>query len=245
MPAKPDREPGQGFHGKPSDGGLSIDRLAQAFAAMMGADGASSVSDQPRSVVDVDASPDLDAGTVDAVDPDEYCHVTPSTIVEAMLFMGLPEGAPLCARKVASHMRGVRPQEVDEIAMELRDKYDRQRRPYEVISVGSGWVLRLREGYRQFGRILEQRARQVRLEEESLDTLAVVAWNQPVRRDQLVTLGCDARPRTLRQLVRRGLLRLVHAAKGEEPSYETTEKFLNVFKLEKLSDLPRPDSLPG
>jgi hypothetical protein len=106
MPPKPDREPGRGFHGKPSDGGLSIDRLAQAFAAMMGADGASSVSNQPRSVVDVDASPDLDAGTLDAVDPDENCHVTPSTIVEAMLFMWLPEGAHTC--EVCGHRRSMK-----------------------------------------------------------------------------------------------------------------------------------------
>jgi segregation and condensation protein B len=142
-------------------------------------------------------------------------------------------------------MRGVRPQEVDEIAEELRARYDRQQRPYELISVGSGWVLRLRESYRQFGRILEQRARQVRLGEEALDTLAVVAWNQPVRRDGLVSLGCDARPTTLRQLVRRGLLRLVTGEKGEEPFYETTEKFLDVFKLQQLSDLPKPDAPPA
>ena len=162
-----------------------------------------------------------------------------------MLFVGMADGEPLCSRKVASLMRGVRPQEVDELAEELRARYDRQQRPYEVVTVGSGWALRLREAYRQFGRILEQRAQQVRLGEEALDTLAVVAWNQPVRRDRLVQLGCDARPSTLRQLVRRGLLQLISAGKGEEPSYETTDKFLDVFKIEKLADLPKPDAPPS
>jgi len=192
----------------------------------------------------VDVSPDLDEGTADGTDPDAFCRVTPTTILEAMLFVGLAEGEPLCSRRVAALMRGVRPQEVDELAEELRSRYDRQQRPYEVVSVGSGWALRLRDAYRQFGRILEQRARQVRLGEEALDTLAVVAWNQPVRRDRLVELGCDARPSTLRQLVRRGLLQLIPAGKGEEPSYETTDKFLDVFKIEKLADLPKPEAPP-
>jgi segregation and condensation protein B len=245
MPRNAGPAPADGFRGRPSDGGLSIDRLAQAFAAMMGSGEPFAGEESTPEGVAVDASPDLDADTPEETDPDEFCRVTPATILEAMLFVGMPGGEPLCSRKVASLMRGVRPQEVDEMAEELRARYERQQRPYEVISVGSGWVLRLRENYRQFGRILEQRARQVRLGEEALDTLAVIAWNQPVRRDLLVGLGCDASPSTLRQLVRRGLLRLVTAEKGAEPSYETTEKFLDVFKLEKLSNLPKPDAPPA
>ena len=62
-------QPGGGFSGPPADGGLSIDRLAQAFAAMMGAPEAG-----PAEVVAVDASPDLDAAeTVE----DEAAAVTP------------------------------------------------------------------------------------------------------------------------------------------------------------------------
>jgi segregation and condensation protein B len=248
MARKPAVEPQDGFRGRPADAGLSIDRLAQAFAAMMGT-GDPYADESPASVdvAKVDTSPDLDADTHDE-DRDEAeaaCRVTPATILEAMLFVGLSDGEPLCSRRVAGLMRGVRPQEIDDLAVELRDRYDRQRRPYEVISAGAGWILRLREEYRQFGRILEQRARQVRLDEESLDTLAVVAWNQPVRRDRLVQLGCDARPGTLRQLVRRGLLRLLTTENGEEPSYETTDRFLEVFKLRQLSDLPKPDAPPA
>lgn len=245
MARRPAAEPQDGFRGRPADAGLSIDRLAQAFAAMMGTGDPYAEPSADTDVAKVDASPDLDADTATDPDAEAACRVTPATILEAMLFVGLSGGEPLCSRRVAGLMRGVRPQEIDDLATELRDRYARQQRPYEVISTGAGWILRLREEYQQFGRILEQRARQVRLDEESLDTLAVVAWNQPVRRDRLVQLGCDARPGTLRQLVRRGLLRLLTAEQGEEPSYETTERFLEVFKLQRLSDLPRPDAPPA
>jgi chromosome segregation and condensation protein ScpB len=60
-----------------------------------------------------------------------------------------------------------------------------------------------------------------------------------------VELGCDARPAVLRQLVRRGLLELEHGDDGGEPCYRTTAKFLEVFRLESLSDLPPPNQPPG
>ena len=50
-----------GFTAPPADGGLSIDRLAQAFAAMMGSPEPEVAEPAPAAVVEVDASPDLDA----------------------------------------------------------------------------------------------------------------------------------------------------------------------------------------
>ena len=77
----------------------------------------------------------------------------------------------------------------------------------------------------------------------ALDVLAVVAWNQPVAREKLVELGCDASPSVLRMLVRRGLLELVPQEEGEA-CYRTTRKFLDVFRLGSLADLPNPDAPP-
>ncbi|MEY3204162.1 MAG: hypothetical protein RLZZ21_493 [Planctomycetota bacterium] len=234
--------PAAGFTAPPDDGGLSIDRLAQAFAAMMGT--ADPQADQPPAdVVQVDASPDLDEA---AGGDDDAARVTPLSILEALLFVGLPGGRPLSSRSVASLIRGVRPEEVDDLAVELQRRCRANNCPYEVVSRDDGWVMRLRPEFARFGSVLEGRARLVRLDAEALDVLAVVAWNQPVLRDRLVELGCDARPATLRQLVRRGLLELRHpdgdSAGG--PTYHTTPKFLEVFRLSSLADLPDPHEPP-
>ena len=80
--------------------------------------------------------------------------------------------------------------------------------------------------------------------------MAVVAWNQPVARDDLTRLGCDATPAVMRQLVRRGLLELVKLphdkddGQEEIPYYRTTPRFLEVFQLRSLSDLPDPHEPP-
>jgi segregation and condensation protein B len=231
-----------GFAAPPADGGLSIDRLAQAFAAMMGAadpHAPTAHASPAEDVVHVDSSPDLDdPGAADAA-----CRVSPLTILEALLFVGLPGGKPLTSQTVAGLMRGVRPQEIDDLAEQLRQRYLADNCPYEIVSKDAGWVLRLRPEFATFGSVLEAKARLVRLDAEALDVLAAVAWNQPVPRDRLVELGCDAGPAVMRQLVRRGLLSLSSEGDGE-PCYRTTAKFLEVFKLSSLADLPAPHEPP-
>lgn len=233
-----------GFDAPPDDGGLSIDRLAQAFAAMMGSSDPYSESVDTKEVVSVDASPDLDEAFKSPTDDDSACRVTPITILESLLFVGLPGGQPITSHQVARLMRSVRPQEVDELAEELRKRYRANNCPYEIASSKDGWVMRLRPEFLKFGSIVESRARQVRLDAESLEVLAVVAWNQPVAQTAFVALGCDARPSTLRALVRRGLIELVREEGHEERCYRTTPKFLEVFKVSSLAELPAPDEPP-
>ena len=243
-PSRPDDQPhpaAAGFTAPPADGGLSIDRLAQAFAAMMGHADPYASTQTPVGVVQVDASPDLDEDS----GRDDDCRVSPLSILEALLFVGLPGGEPLSSQVVAGLMRGVRPQEIDDLAADLERRYQADNCPYEVASREGGWVLRLRPEFAQFGAVLEQRNRLVRLDGESLDALAVVAWHQPLPRDKLVEFGCDSRPVTLRTLVRRGLLAIEKPADGGEPAYVTTRKFLDVFKLESLADLPSPHEPPA
>ncbi|MFZ4732470.1 MAG: SMC-Scp complex subunit ScpB [Pirellulales bacterium] len=230
-----------GFAGPPADGGLSIDRLAQAFAAMMGTADPWSPAAAPE-VVHEDPTPSLDDEGF-APSGEGGCRVDPATILEALLFVGLPDGTPLTGRRVAGLMRGVRPQEIDDLAGELSRRYRANGCPYDVVQRDAGWVMRLRPEFAGVGRVSEARAKLVRLDAEALDLLALVAWNQPVARDQLVSLGCDAAPATLRLLVRRGLLEL-QPRPDAEPCYRTTRKFLDVFRLESLADLPPPLAPP-
>lgn len=231
-----DARPTGGFTAVPADGGLSIDRLARAFAAMMG--GPDPRPDAAQELVEVDVSPDLDPGG----SGDAAVRVSPLTILEALLFVGAG-GRPLASRSVAALIRGVSPREIDELATALGKRYRAENRPYEVVSQDAGWILRLRPEFARYGNVLEGRARLVRLDADALDVLALVAWSQPVPRDRLVELGCDASPAVLRQLVRRGLLAVEQGPAGE-PTYRTTPRFLEVFKLQSLADLPNPTDPP-
>ena len=116
-----------GFEGPPADGGLSIDRLAQAFAAMMGEqDPYETATQSVQKVVRIDASPDLDETSQCCWIHHRLpaCRVNPQSILEALLFVGLPDGQPLSSEKVASLMRGVRSSEIDEFARDLAQHYE-------------------------------------------------------------------------------------------------------------------------
>ncbi|NCZ68371.1 MAG: hypothetical protein EBY84_07795, partial [Acidimicrobiia bacterium] len=117
-------------------------------------------------IVRVDASPDLDDPLAGS---DADAKVNPRSILEALLFVGQSGGEPLTSRKVASLMRGVRPQEVDDLVADLARSYAANNCPYEIVSKDAGWVMRLKPEFARFGEVLEARARMVRLDGEALD----------------------------------------------------------------------------
>src|SRR5688572_16202953 len=70
--------------------------------------------------------------------------VTPSAILEAILFVGHPNNEPLTSRRMAGYLRGVSPQEVDELIVQLNQQYEAQSAPYEIVSDESGYRMALR-----------------------------------------------------------------------------------------------------
>lgn len=161
-------------------------------------------------------------------------------VVEAALFVG---ARPLSVADVVEACPGVAPIDVRAALDELRRRYRRQRRPYTVARRGEGCVLELIEPLRS--EIVERFRRQhtVKLNRTAIEVLSVVAYRQPIAKagvDEL--LGMDAAG-PLRQLVRRGLVALEDAGAGAPARYVTTPRFLEVFALDSLADLPSSQDL--
>jgi segregation and condensation protein B len=84
------------------------------------------------------------------------------------------------------------------------------------------------------------RVKEAKLSQAAIDVLAVVAYNQPLTRPEIDRLRNAASASLLSQLVRRGLLRVERPdQKPREPIYYTTERFLELFHLQSLDELPR------
>jgi segregation and condensation protein B len=156
---------------------------------------------------------------------------SPDQIIEAMLFAG---GPPLTAEKVGSAVRGITPDAFRETVDRLAKRYRGQRRPYAVRPKGDGFVLAVRPEFRSVKERLYGGPREARLTPPALDVLSLVAYRQPVTKPEVDALrGADSGP-PLRQLVRLGL---VAAAKAG--GYATTPRFLELFGLTSLDELPR------
>ncbi len=142
----------------------------------------------------------------DAVDPDDACEISPRSILEALLFVGVPSGEPLTSVQIAALMRGVRPAEIDALVRELNAAYTARARTYTIFADGAGYRLRLR---REFERIRDKfhgRVRRARLSQAAIEVLSVVAYNEPLTSEQINQLRGTASGAILTQLVRRELL---------------------------------------
>jgi segregation and condensation protein B len=188
---------------------------------------------QPEPAVSSEDSPGIR-------DVDQGCPVSPRSIVEAILFVGHPENQPLSSRMIAALMRGVRPQEVDEIVVQLNEIYRQQATPYYVASVGAGYRMQLRDDFAPIRERFFGRLRRARLSQAAIDVLAIVAYSQPVDRQRIDQLRGRPSGAVLSQLVQRDLLRVERdTAERRRLLYFTTERFLDLFALDSLDDLPR------
>jgi chromosome segregation and condensation protein ScpB len=154
-------------------------------------------------------------------------------IVEALLFVG---GPPLTAAAVAAAVRGLTSTQVTAAVDALNAAYRAQNRPYTIQPRGDGWVLTARESAKAVRERLHGGPKAARLSQPAVDVLGLVAYRQPVAKADLdAARGADAGG-PLRQLVRLGLVTLRKDAGG----YATTPRFLELFGLAGLDDLPRP-----
>ncbi len=235
---------------QPPDEGLSLDKLSQAFAALLQAgDDPYSVPDEsigPPAALPAEAASELADNDVPEPLPatsDGNCEISPRSILEAMLFVGLPGGQPLTASQVAGLMRGVRPAEIDEIVLELNEQYRAAHCPYQIEGVEAGYKLTLRD---EFAAVREQfygKIKQAKLSPAAIEVLAVVAYNESLSAEEISKLRGTASGSVLSQLVRRELLRIERPADNpRKPRYFTTPRFLQLFGLETLADLPSSSS---
>jgi segregation and condensation protein B len=162
-------------------------------------------------------------------------------IVEAMLFIG---GAPLSAARACEAVRGLTPDAFTQAIAALNRAYREQGRPYRIQPHDQGYELALRPEFSSVRDRLLGATREARLSPAALDTLSMVAYRQPVTRQEVDALrGADSLA-LLRQLVRLGLIAVQRGeASQKDVSYGTTVRFLRLFGLRSLDDLPRTQDL--
>lgn len=171
----------------------------------------------------------------------EPVPVVPTSILEALLFVG---SGPITAEETAKLIRGVRPEHVEKLVRQLDDLYQHEGRPYRIVASADGYRLKLSNQYDRIIDRLYHRQRTFRISPAATEVLALIAYRQPINRQSVESLrGADCGG-ILRQLVRRGLLRIErNGSASRDVLYETTDRFLEVFCLERLDELPRAEDL--
>jgi segregation and condensation protein B len=157
-------------------------------------------------------------------------------IIEALLFAG---GQPLTVQLATSIIRGLSADTFLEAVATLTKQYRQQGRPYGLVRRTDGHVLVLKPTFQHLHERITGGPREARLTATTLDVLAVVAYRQPLSRTEIDALRGHDSAASLRQLVRLGLV-VVESVGG---MYSTTPRFLDLFGLRSLDDLPRTQDL--
>jgi len=239
---------------------ISLNELTEAFAQAMaghpepeiGPDEAEleESSPQPAEAIENDAlseqenSQPVAYGRQPTAEQDDSCEISPQTILEAMLFVGNREGQPLSASRAAELMRDVEPAEIAALVDQLNRRYAAEGCPYRITHEGSGYRLTLRKAFHPLRNRFYSRIREARLSQAAIDMLAIVAYQQPLTGEEIGRLRGKPGGSVLSQLVRRGLLRIERKdSKQRTAQYFTTDRFLQLFGMESLEDLPQSEEL--
>lgn len=157
-------------------------------------------------------------------------------VVEAVI-LASPE--PIAPARIAAVLPRCNPSQVRALVKELNDEYAESRRAFEIWEVAGGYQLR---SLPEFSPWLKQvqKTRPLRLSAAALETVAVVAYRQPVTRaevEHIRGVDCGA---VLKSLLERQLVRIAghREVPGRPIVYATSRRFLEVFGLSKLGELP-------
>ncbi len=163
--------------------------------------------------------------------------------VEAALFS---TDSPLTPAKLAQVVQAT-PRQVRTALKTLNDRYEQTGASFRIEEIGGGLQMLTLPQYNDvLGRLHKARS-ESKLSRAALETLAIVAYRQPILRADVEAIRGVASGEVLRTLMEKQLVKIVGRAEviGRPMLYGTTRRFLDVFGLGSIEDLPRVEELRG
>src|SRR6266853_4310734 len=144
------------------------------------------------------------------------------------------------ASETPNEFARVKNAEVAAALEQLKVEYVQQSRAFQLVEKAEGWQLASDPAFAPWVRQLFPAAKPARLTPPSLETLAIVAYRQPITRADVEAVRGVAVDGVLQSLMERGLVKIAGRAEvpGRPLLYETTQFFLEHFGLRDLDELP-------
>lgn len=182
--------------------------------------------------------------------------MTLAKVIEALLFSAQK---PLSAKEMVDVIKRagqvddlspnefakVRESEVAAAVEELKIEYGQQERAFQLVEKAEGWQLATDPAYANWVRQLFPAPKPARLTAPALETLAIIAYRQPITRPDVEAVRGVAIDGVLQTLMEHGLVKISGRAEipGRPLLYETTQFFLDHFGLRNLDELPNVEEL--
>jgi segregation and condensation protein B len=174
-------------------------------------------------------------------EPDEPIETTIESVVEAVLFAS---DEPVSPTRLASIVETTTKEIKDAIKV-LNEKYKSGNHAFKIEQIAGGFQILTLSPYNTWLQKLVKVRSDSKLSSAALETLAIIAYKQPIIRADIEAVRGVAAGEMIRSLMYKGLVKITGRAEilGRPMLYGTTKKFLEVFGLNTLKDLPKIEEL--
>jgi segregation and condensation protein B len=164
-----------------------------------------------------------------------------TALVEAVLFL---ENEPVDTAVIA-RITGLNRREVLDAVEKLRQLYARDDHGLEIIELGGGYAFSVKPQLWDTLKPHYGKRNEGKLSKAALETLSIVAYSQPVTRQEIESIRGVSADGMIKLLLSRSLIKEVGKkdAPGKPVQYGTTKDFLKTFRLASIADLPKMDEL--
>lgn len=159
-------------------------------------------------------------------------------IIEVLLFSS---DKPISASSISDVLEEVDSRAIRTLVEELNSEYEESKRPVSVVEVAGGFQLATDPYYAPWVKKLYKQDRQLRLSMPALETLAIIAYRQPITRSEMEMIRGVNVDGVIHNLTERALIRTAGRkdAPGRPILYATTSEFLRHFGINSLDDMPK------
>ncbi len=181
----------------------------------------------------------MDSEYVTAVDPteepDPISTQKPKLILESILFAA---SEPISVEQFQAVLPGLDKRAIRTELDELRQDYQEMRRSFHLVEIANGYQICTHPQYSAWIQQFYTRQVRVKLSPSALETLAIVAYKQPVTRTDVAALRGVNSDSVLNSLLEKGLVCIAGRKDGRSLLFSTTDEFLQQFGLKNAAELP-------
>ena len=175
------------------------------------------------------------------ISTEEQADLSAESVLEAVLFAS---DEPLTAERLANIAES-RVKQIRQHVKSLNEKYQANKNAFRIEQVAGGYQMMTLSPYKHWLKKLLRARSDSKLSPAALETLAIIAYKQPVIRADIEAIRGVTVGEITRGLMYKGLVKIVGRAEvlGRPMLYGTTKKFLEIFGLNTLKDLPKVEEL--
>ena len=168
------------------------------------------------------------------------------SIIESLIFAS---DEPISAQEIIKAIKeidgsdtSITPSDIDKSVVQLNEKYISEDASFKILSIAEGFIFGTKPEYAKYVGFLSHEKTKRRLSQAALETLAIIAYKQPITKPEIESIRGVNSDYMINTLLEKNLVTIKGRAEsiGRPLLYATTDEFLLYFGLNKISDLPKP-----